>query len=108
MIIYENYPRKQHPESGLCVAIERDGIRVVEIQWVEFDTETGWLVTSALYTWDAYHKRHHCYSGDDNGGKARERLTAAAISLLAYWGGEEKLFRHKSDAKNYAREYIHN
>ena len=110
MILYETYPCKQHPESGLCVAIERDGIRVVEITWASED-EIGkhggrWLVQAALFTWSAYHERNRCYSGDDGSGRLRDRIVNGAISLIAYWGGEEKTFRRQNDAENYAYEYI--
>lgn len=77
-------------ENGLAVGIGRDGLRVVECRYIG-DADAPYLKITGHFTWPEYRARYRGYSGDDGSGRMRDRLVAGAISLLAYWGGEEEL-----------------
>jgi hypothetical protein len=72
------------PHSRLMVAYDRDGITMRE--WSDDCEENGYHVHEAFFTWEQYRKRDRSYSRDDGTGKLKQRLVAAAISLMGYWG----------------------
>jgi hypothetical protein len=86
------YHKVTDTESGLSVSIDRNGIAIKEITPVAGmmdDPEGDYLITEGRFSWEQYRGRTRSYAGDDGQGRMRDRLVAGAISLLAYWGGEE-------------------
>lgn len=69
--------------SRLMVWIDRQGLSIR--QWDD-ESDIGFNVQTAFYSWARYKDRAHVYSGDDGSGRMKARLVAGAISLLAYWG----------------------
>lgn len=86
--------------SGLSVGIDEYGIKVSELTCIEGlieDPEGAYLIITGHFSWNAYYNRNRCYGGDNGTGNMRERLVAGAISLLAYWGGEEGFIDNLND-----------
>jgi hypothetical protein len=78
--------------SGLSVAIGREGIAVSEVTSVAGlidNPPAPLLVVTRTFSWKQYRERERVYSGDNGAGNMRARLVASAISLIAYWSGEE-------------------
>ena len=85
---------------GLSVSIDRQGVNVAEMTPVEGlieKPEGRYLVQTASFSWDKFRNRQRCYSGDNGAGRMRARLVAGAISLLAYWGGDESWLNRQRD-----------
>ncbi len=78
----------------LIVGISRRGVHVTEVADARgcFDQPppAPYLATTAVFSWQEFRGRERCYSGDDGSGCLRQRIVAGAISLIAYYGGDEK------------------
>ena len=86
------YHKRAKGGYGLSVAIGRHGITAREMTPVEgmIDDPPGrYLVTEGTYSWKQYRERSRIYSGDTGAGRIKARLVSGAISLLAFWGGDE-------------------
>lgn len=89
VILYsETSPDGAH---GLAVGISRYGLHAVQVDRLD---DGRFLKQAGIFDWPAVRQRERCYSGDDGRGRLRQRLVAAAISLLAYHGGDEALTEH--------------
>lgn len=94
-VLYRHHTREG--DHGLAVAISRDGLHVTQVD--DLSSNPGfqpgqYLKLSNTFSWAAYRNRVRCYAGDTGRGPLRQRLVAAAISLLAWHGGAEEITDH--------------